>query len=103
MPGNEKADEWAKLATGEPDAHGVEHTTRAKRAASPSPVTSALAALDHRGQRREVGVWAESEIAGEKYQNSRLREPRQKPDPGPANAGKWFVARFFQFTGSLLR
>jgi hypothetical protein len=24
VPGNEKADEWAKLAAEEPDAHGVE-------------------------------------------------------------------------------
>jgi ribonuclease HI len=24
-PGNEKADEWAKLAADEPDAHGVEY------------------------------------------------------------------------------
>jgi ribonuclease HI len=29
IAGNEKADEWAKLAAEEPDAHGVEWLTRA--------------------------------------------------------------------------
>jgi hypothetical protein len=40
--------------------------------------------------------WREAKVTGEKYQYSRLREPRQKPDSGPENTNKRLAARFYQ-------
>jgi hypothetical protein len=41
---------------------------------------------------QEARTWAESKVTGKKYRHSRLRELRQKPDSGPANANKWLAS-----------
>jgi hypothetical protein len=44
VPGREKADEWAKLAADEPDAHGVEWLRYSDRTgARPMPLPRSLA------------------------------------------------------------
>jgi hypothetical protein len=54
--GNEKGDEWVRLAAEEPDAHGVEHLRPGQcgdqpgaKTATPQ-VTGTIEALDHRDQ-----------------------------------------------------
>jgi hypothetical protein len=48
-------------------------------------------------------MWAESRVAGEKYQHCRQGKSRQKPDPAPAKTNKRLAAWFYQLkTGHCL-
>jgi hypothetical protein len=90
FPGNEKADEWAKMAAGEPAAHGVEHLRPGRYSDQPGQRQQPPRSLAHLKRSvteikwQEARAWAESKVTGKEYKYSRLREPRQKPDSGPS-------------------
>jgi hypothetical protein len=107
IPGNEKADEWAKLAAEKPEAHGVEwkqYSDRFGRRLIPLP--RSLAHLKREISHKkwlEAKIWADSRITGKKYQYCRQGKVHQKPDSIPAKTGKRLAARFYQFkTGHCL-
>jgi ribonuclease HI len=90
VPGNEKADEWAKLAAESPDARGVE------------PLPRSLAHL-----KREISEkkWTEArQWAGSRITKAKYRMPaRQKPDEVVAGSSKRHASRFYQLkTGHCL-
>jgi hypothetical protein len=103
VPGNEKADEWAKLAADEPDAHGMEslgYGDRYGRRHLPQ-APNAPEALDHRDEAEG------SEGAGR--EESRPQEipvqPEVMPEAGliPASARRYLASRFCQLeTGHCL-
>jgi hypothetical protein len=99
VPGNEKADEWAKLAAEEPDARGVE---RLKEGARPMPLPRSLAHLKRDISEKkwaEARQWAAGRVTKKKY-----RMPReQQPDKTVAGSTKRLVSRFYQLkTGHCL-
>ena len=80
VPGNEKADEWAKLAAEEPDARGVEWLAYSDRAEARSmPLPRSLANI-----KREISEkkWAETrQWAGGRTSKKKYKMPRsQRPD-----------------------
>jgi ribonuclease HI len=90
VPGNEKADEWAKLAAESPGARGVE------------PLPRSLAHL-----KREISEkkWAEArQWAGSRITKAKYKMPaRQKPDGVVAGSSKRHASRFYQLkTGHCL-
>jgi hypothetical protein len=89
-PGNEKADEWAKLAPEEPDACGVE------------PFPRFLAHLKREISEKkwaEVRQWSGSRISKTKYK----MPARRKPDGVVAGSSKRHASRFYQLkTGHYL-
>jgi hypothetical protein len=97
--GNEKADEWAKLAAAEPNAHGVE---RLMRGARPMPLPRSLAHLKREITEKkweEARCWVGSRVSGNKY-----RMPKeQRPDQTVAGSTKRAASRFYQLkTGHCL-
>jgi hypothetical protein len=83
VPGNEKADEWAKPAAEKPDAHGVE------------PLPRSLAHLKREISEKkwtEAHQWARSRITKAKYK----MPARQKPDGVVAGISKRHASRFYQ-------
>ena len=68
IPGNEKADEWAKLAAEYPDARGVEWKQYADRyGRRPTPLASSLAHLKRKISEKkwqEAKVWSDSRVTG---------------------------------------
>jgi ribonuclease HI len=90
VPGNEKADEWAKLAAANPDARGVE------------PLPRSLAHL-----KREISEkkWTEArQWTGSRINKAKYRMPaKQKPDRVVAGSTKRRASRFYQLkTGHCL-
>jgi len=90
VTGNEKADEWAKLAAEKPDARGVEALPRS------------LAHLKREISERkwtEAHQWARSRSNKEKYK----MPAKQKPDGTVAGSSKRLASRFYQLkTGHCL-
>jgi hypothetical protein len=103
IAGNEKADEWAKLAAEEPDAHGVEWLSQTdwygKR---PMPPPRSLANLKREISEMkwsEARQWAEKRITTRKY-----RLPAdQRAGRAVAGSPKRLAGRFYQLkTGHCL-
>jgi ribonuclease HI len=90
VPGNEKADEWAKLAAENPDARGVE------------PLPRSLAHLKRGITEKkwaEARQWAGCRINKAKYKMS----DKQKPEGVVAGSTKRHASRFYQLkTGHCL-
>jgi hypothetical protein len=103
VTGNEKADEWAKLAAEEPDAHGVEWLRRTDgygRRLMPQP--RSLANLKREISEKkwvEARQWAEGRITTRKY-----RLPAaQRVEKIVAGSPKRVAARYYQLkTGHCL-
>jgi len=96
VEGNEKADEWAKLAADEPDAHGVEGWTYSDRLEErQTPLPRSLANI-----KREIAEkkWAEArKWAGGRTSKKKYRMPKgQRPDGTVAGSAKRLAARFYQ-------
>jgi ribonuclease HI len=82
VPGNQRADEWAKLAAGSPNARGVE------------PLQRTLAHLEREileNKRAEARQWAGSRITTPKYK----MPASQKPDGVVAGSAKRLASRFY--------
>jgi ribonuclease HI len=99
VPGNEKADEWAKLAAEEPEARGVE---RLQRGARPAPLPRSLAHI-----KREISTkkWDEArQWAGKHISSKKYKMPcTQQPDKVVAGSNKRVASRFYQIkTGHCL-
>ena len=97
IQGNEKADEWAKLAAEEPDFRGVEwlkYQDRYGRRRMPLP--RSLAHLKREISERkwkEAKEWADRKISHRKYRHS--QKERKKLDSIPAVANKRLASRFY--------
>jgi ribonuclease HI len=90
VPGNEKADEWAKLAADSPEARGVESLPRS---------------LAHLKRGISEKKWSESrQWAGSRINKTKYRMPaKQKPDGVVAGSAKRHASRFYQLkTGHAL-
>jgi hypothetical protein len=91
VPGNEKADEWAKLAAEEPDARGVEQL---KEGARPMPLPRSLAHIKREISEKkwaDARQWATGRVTKKKY-----RMPReQQPDKTVAGSTKRLASRFY--------
>jgi len=80
VSGNEKVDEWAKLAAHEPEAHGVEHLRLRRYGDLPGPRRQPPRPLAHLKRSmtevkwQEAKNWAEQKLTGKKYRYSRLGE-----------------------------
>jgi hypothetical protein len=75
VQGNEKADEWAKLAAEEPDAHGVEWLQGGAR---PMPLPRSLAHLKREITEKkwaEARRWAGGRVTSKKYKMPREQLP----------------------------
>jgi hypothetical protein len=92
-PGNDKADEWAKLAAEEPDARGVEWLQGG--GACPMPLPRSLA---HFKQEISEKKWAEARLwAGGRTSKKKYKMPaKQKPDGTIAGSSKRHASRFYQ-------
>jgi len=95
IAGNEKADEWAKIAAEEPDTHRVEwlgYSDRVEVRAMPLP--RSLANL-----RREISEkkWAEAlQWAGGRTSKKKYRMPKcQRPDGAVAGSTMRLASRFY--------
>jgi len=103
VAGNEKADEWAKIAAGEPNAHGVEWLSSLGRTeVRAAPLPRSLANL-----KREISEkkWAEArQWAGDRTSKKKYRLPEsQRPDGTVAGSTKRLASRFYQLkTGHCL-
>jgi len=89
VPGNDKADECAKLAVDNPDAHGVEFLgfgDRHRRRRLPSRTLAHLKRAITETKWEEAKAWADIKFTHKKYQYS--RKAHQKPNFTPANADK---------------
>jgi ribonuclease HI len=90
IPGNDKADEWAKLAADGPEARGVDLLPRS------------LAHLKREISEKkwsEAHQWASSQISKAKYKT----RARQKPDGVVAGSSKRHASKFYQLkTGHCL-
>jgi len=90
LPGNEKADEWAKLAAEKPDARGVD------------PLQRSLAHLKWEISEKK---WAEArQWAGSRISKAKYKMPaKQKPDGVVAGSAKRHASKFYQLkTGHCL-
>jgi len=106
---NEVADQWAKHAADEPDAHGVEWFSTTNPDGSVStrkfPLPRSLA-NDKRGfseqKRKDASNWAKKQLA--RTRNRKYRPGEQnKPDQTVAKAKKRLASRFYQMkTGHCL-
>ena len=100
VPGNEKADGWAKFAAECPDARGAErkqYTDQYGR--RPVPLARSLAHLKREISEKkwqEAKAWADLRATGKKCQYYRRGKVRQKPDPAPTKSNKRLAARFYQ-------
>jgi hypothetical protein len=99
VPGNEKADEWAKLAAEEPNAHGVEWLQAGAR---PMPLPRSLTHLKREISEKkwiEARRWAGGRITTKKYSLPR----EQLPDKTVDGSSKRLASRFYQLkTGHCL-
>ena len=83
IPGNEVADEWAKLAASEPDDHGVEWLARADSSRLPARPAS----LAHLRRRASEKKWPEARSWCEWRRLNKGYVLRKKGKPGPTPAG----------------
>jgi len=94
VEGNEKAEQWAKLAAEEPDAHGMEGWTYSDQPEE-SPLPRSLANI-----RREISEkkWMEArQWAGGRISRKKYKMPRsQRPDGTVAGSTKRLASRFYQ-------
>jgi len=94
VPGNEKADEWAKLAAGNPDLtlrRGMESNTQTGTTGGQCPSSDPLRISG--GRSRKGNVW--------KPRCGRIRESTGKEyQYRPAGEGKRLAARFYQLKTS---
>jgi len=103
VAGNEKADEWAKIAAEKPGTRGVEWPNFPVRTeVRGAPLPRSLANL-----KREISEkkWAEArQWAGGRTSRKKYRMPdSQKPDGAVANSTKRLASRFYQLkTGHCL-
>jgi len=99
VEGNEKADEWAKLAAEEPDARGVEwlewftYSDRPEERSMPLP--RSLANIKWEITEKK---WAEArEWAGDRTSKKKYKMPKsQKPDGTVTGSAKRLASRFYQ-------
>jgi len=94
VEGNEKADEWAKLAANELDAHGVEGWTYSDRPEE-SPLPRSLANIRREILEKkwmEARQWAAGRISRKKYK----MPSSQRPDGTVAGSTKRLASRFYQ-------
>ena len=97
IAGNEKADEWAKIAASEPDTHGVEwlnYNYNGRSDARAMPLPRSLATL-----KREISKkWVESRLwaAGRTSKTKYHMPESQKPDGAVAGSTKRLASRFYQ-------
>jgi len=84
ITGNEKADEWAKIAAEKPCTRGVKN---------PGPLPRSLASLKREiSEKAEARSWAGGRISKAKYRMAKS----QKPDSEVANRTKRLASRFYQ-------
>jgi len=84
ITGNEKDDEWAKIAAEKPCTRGVEN---------PGPLPLSLASLKREiSEKAEARSWAGGRISKAKYRVAKS----QKPDSEVANSTKRLASRFYQ-------
>jgi len=86
ITGNEKADEWAKIAAEKPSTRGVEN---------PGPLPRSLVSLKREISEKkwaEARSWAGGRISKAKYRMAKS----QKPDSEVANSTKRLASRFYQ-------
>jgi len=96
VAGNEKADEWAKLAAEEPDARGVERLTYSDRVEAFSmPLPSSLANIKWEISKKK---WMEARSwAGGRTSKTKYKVPKsQRPDDTVAGSNKRFASRYYQ-------
>jgi hypothetical protein len=95
VPGNEKADEWAKLAAEEPDARGVEwlsYTDRPGALATSLPRSLANLKREIGGKKWvEARRWAEGRTSRKKYRML----GSQRLDGTVAGSTKQLASRFY--------
>jgi len=101
--GNEKADEWAKIAAEEPDTHGVEWLNFSDLTEVRAiPLPRSLANLKREISEKkwvEVRQWAGGRTPKTKYRMSKS----QRPDSTVAGSTKRLASRFYQLkTGHCL-
>jgi len=103
VAGNEKADEWAKIAAEKPDTRGVEWPNFPVRTeVRGAPLPRSLANLKWEISEKK---WAEArQWAGGRTSKKKYRMPdNQKPDGTVANSTKRLASRFYQLkTGHCL-
>jgi len=103
IPGNEKADEWAKLAAEKPDAGGVEWLRYSDRAeVRAMPLSQFLA--HHKREISEKKQQEARQLAEGRASRRKYRMPsRQKLDGTAAGSSKRLASRFYQLkTGHCL-
>jgi len=103
VAGNEKADEWAKTAAGEPNTRGVERPSSLGRTeARVAPLPQSLANLKRGISEKkwaEARQWAGGRTSKKKYQLPKC----QRPDGTVAGSTKRLASRFYQLkTGHCL-
>jgi hypothetical protein len=103
VPGNETADEWAKLAAEKSDARRVEWKQYKDRyGRRPMPLPRSLADLKRdisEKKWQEANMWADSRVTRKKYQYCRREKVCQKPDSAPAKCNKILWAAVRKETG----
>jgi len=104
ITGNEKADEWAKVAAGQPETHGVEWLTVDNRPRRMPPVSLACLSRQVAEKKwKEAKDWAYSRISNPSYNVKCRRWRKDRPDPAPAKARKGIASRYYQLkTGHAL-
>ena len=104
IAGNEKADEWAKVATGQPETHGMKWLTIDNRPRCMPPLS--LAHLSRQVAEKkweEAKGWAYSRIANPSYNVKCRQWQRNQPDPALAKARNGIASRYYQLkTGHAL-
>jgi len=96
VAGNEKADEWAKIAAGEPNTRGVEWLSSSGRTeVRAAPLPRSLASLKREISERK---WAEArQWAGGRTSKMKYCMPKsQKPDSVVADSTKRLASRYYQ-------
>jgi len=96
VAGNEKADEWAKIAAGEPNTRGVEWLSSSGRTEVwAAPLPRSLASLKREISEKKWVVarqWAGGRTSKIKY----CMPKSQKPDSVVANSTKRLASRYYQ-------
>jgi len=96
IAGNEKADEWAKIAAEEPDARGVEWLSYLDRAeARAMPLPRSLANIKRKISEKK---WVKGrQRAGGRTSKTKYRMPKsQSPDGTVAGSSERLASRFYQ-------